>query len=703
MAESLTLMTFYSLLPFASSFLCGSLAIFVLLRDVRSFAHRAFALGMITLAVEQAITGMSTRAVLPEEVFGWQHRRLLATAFIPGSWLLFSLSFGRANYEEFVGKWKWVALATFAFPLILVTFLADSFFTGATLLGESGGWLFPVGWSGYVFYLFFLLGAVVILVNLEGTLRAFTGSMRWQIKFMVLGVGALFATRIYTSSQTILISAANRALEVVDSGALVVAAVLIIVSLTRLRILNMDLYLSQTFLYNSVTVVVVGLYLLAVGSLTKVVNYLGGSHALALDAFIVFLALLGLVLVLLSDKLRQKVKGFVSRNFHRPQYDYRREWTKFTQRTTSVLDLKDLSTSVAGMVSETFGVPSVTIWLLDETEQGGVLLGSTIFSASQQTNLKATAKLIRAMRDQHTPVDFDRSELDWVRDFKQAHQHFLSGGQVRYYVPLVAGQQVLGVMTLGDRLTKESFSVEDFDLLKTIADQAAANLLNLKLSQQLLQAKEMESFQTLSAFFIHDLKNLASRLSLTMGNLANHFDNPAFRKNALHVISQSVEWINALCSGLSLANKKLELERTEADLNELVSAILIELNGSIRAPLVMDLHPVPNLLMDQEQIQKVLVNLLLNANDAVGDGGQIEVTTEQRNGWIVVSVSDSGCGMTKEFIAHSLFRPFQTTKKQGLGIGLFHSKKIVESHHGRIEVESEEGRGTTVRVMLPVG
>jgi putative PEP-CTERM system histidine kinase len=266
---------------------------------------------------------------------------------------------------------------------------------------------------------------------------------------------------------------------------------------------------------------------------------------------------------------------------------------------------------------------------------------------------------------------------------------------------LLTGQQVLGVMALNDRLTKDTFSVEDFDLLKTIADQAAANLLNLKLSEQLLRAKEMEAFQTLSAFFIHDLKNLASRLSLTMQNLPVHFDDPAFRSDALQVISRSVERINSMCSGLALFNKGLELERTEADLNELVTAMVADLNGSIKASLVQDLHPVTRLPIDAEEIQKVLVNLVLNANDAVGGRGDIHVTTEQRDGWVVLSVSDSGCGMSKEFIARSLFQPFQTTKKQGLGIGLFHSKKIVEAHRGRIEVESEEGRGSTFTVMLP--
>jgi signal transduction histidine kinase len=95
--------------------------------------------------------------------------------------------------------------------------------------------------------------------------------------------------------------------------------------------------------------------------------------------------------------------------------------------------------------------------------------------------------------------------------------------------------------------------------------------------------------------------------------------------------------------------------------------------------------------------------LLLNAREALRPGGEVRVETNQSNGWAVLSVSDDGCGMTPAFLKTSLFRPFQTTKKKGLGIGMFQSKMIVEAHRGKIQVESEPGAGTTFRVMLPIG
>jgi putative PEP-CTERM system histidine kinase len=258
-------------------------------------------------------------------------------------------------------------------------------------------------------------------------------------------------------------------------------------------------------------------------------------------------------------------------------------------------------------------------------------------------------------------------------------------------------------MVLGSRPDGPSLSMEDRDLLKTFADQAAGAILGLRLSERLLKAKEMEAFQSLSAFFVHDLKNLASKLSLTLQNLPAHYEDPEFRTDLLATIELSVTKINEMCRRLSPLSRTLEIHRAPGDLSAVVDATLAGLNGSLKAAVVPQLSATPPVAMDPEQMQKVVLNLVLNANDAVREGGTIRVATGQADRWVYVAVSDDGCGMSRDFMARSLFKPFRTTKGQGLGIGLFHSKTIVEAHRGRIEVESEEGKGTTFRVLLPGG
>jgi len=699
-------MDFPNIISFIAAFFSISLAGFVLYRDKHSFVHRIFAAGLIALGVEAVFTGLCVNAIMPEDIIYWLRLRNFATAVLPGIFLLFSLSFSRSNYREFLSRWKWVTSAVFLLPLAILIFFSNSFFASKPLLSPSFTWMILIDWPGYVYHLFMIAGAVLILMNLERTLRDSTGRMRWQIKFMALGVGCIFAARIYTSSQTLLFHALNLSLELVNDGGLILGSFLIARALSRTRIFNVDFYMSQSFLYNSFTVLFVGIYLITVGLLTNFTLHLSGGQDIPFRAFFVLLAIVVLSTLLLSDRVRRHTKRFISRHLQRPLYDYRKEWAKFTQNTTLVTDMKDLCTIIVNMVSKTFDVLSVTIWMLDDPQERVTLCGSTAFSGSKPHEIAAArsniTEFVRIMRLKPFPIDFDYAEETLPKEFENFHEDFFDKARIRYCLPLVAGENLLGIMTLSDRVGDDPLSVEDFDLLGTIADQAAASLLNLMLSERLREAREMEAFQTMSAFFVHDLKNLASKLSLTMQNLPNHFDNPEFRKDALQTMSQSLDKINLMSSRLTSLSQKLELYLVDNDINKVVTATLSELDGSLREKLIQELGTVPKVAMDSEQMQNVLVNLILNAHEAAGDTGEIVISTGQKDSWIFLSVKDNGSGMSKEFIEKSLFHPFQTTKNRGMGIGLYHSKTIIEAHKGKIEVESEEGKGSTFRVLLPL-
>jgi putative PEP-CTERM system histidine kinase len=695
------------IISFVVLLFCIGLTVLVLARDRRSFVHWTFAIGMIALGLEAGFLGLSFQSSSEFQMLYWQRLRIGATSFLPGIWLVFSLSYGREeSYKELLGKQKWIVAGIFILPIILSTFFRKSFFKGEPLLDQYESWLLLLGWSGYVFFIVFLLGSVLILMNLEKTFRASTGAIRWQIKFMLLGLGSLFAVRIYTSSQTLLYSTLNPLLDTFNAGVIVVANLLILFSLLRSRQFNVNIYLSQTFLYNSFIVLIVGIYLISIGILAKAIQYFNSSQGLFFKSLLIFLLLLGLTILILSEEVRHRLREFISRHFGQPQYDYRREWREFTKRTTSLVDVHQLSAAVVKMVAETFGVSSVSIWFFNELEGNFALIGSTVFSRLGARRLKVPVEnrqeIISEIRSQSIPIDFSRSEIGWVDEFKKANPEYFEEDRIICCIPLAINENFIGLLTLNRRMTGKPFSQEDFDFIKTLADQAAGSLFNLKLYEHFRQAKEMEAFQTMSTFVVHDLKNLASTLSLTMQNLPTHFDNPEFRDDALQIIKQSVAKVNSMCSHLSMLSKKIELKKVETDLNKLIAASLYCLNGCTKGSLIQDLQSVPRLVIDPEQVQKVLTNLILNANEAVGNGGEIRLTTDHKDGWAILSVCDNGCGISKEFIEQSLFRPFKTTKRQGMGIGLFQSKTIVEAHQGRIEVESEEGKGSTFRVFLPI-
>ncbi|MGO9527337.1 MAG: XrtA/PEP-CTERM system histidine kinase PrsK [Verrucomicrobiia bacterium] len=693
-------------LALASAILAFGMGVTVAIRERISLASWAFFVGMTVLAAEGLLAGLAAQATVPEEMVYWEGWRLVATSILPGIWLLFSVTYSRGDARHTLLKWWWLIIGAFVLPIGSAVLFRGDLITVAHQVSLPNHWILQLGWPGMALSLLFLLGCILVLANLEWTLRASVGTMRWRIKFMIVGLGILFAVRAYTSSQNVLFGMVDLSWGSVDSGALLLAALLILRSLLRAGHFDVSVYPSQSVLYNSLTVLLAGIYLFVVAVFAKVVAFLGGDAMFAVKAFIILLALVLLTVLLLSERVRLLTRRFVSRHLQRPLHDYRLVWRKFTEGTASRVDQTELCRATVKLIAEIFQALSVTIWLVDDTRERLMFAASTSLSETTGTNLNPqgpeVVEVVRALLEQTEPVDIDTSKEKWAALLRQWHPDEFRKGGHRIAVPMISNGELLGLITLGDRVGGVAFLQQDFDLLKCMGDQAAASLRNVQLSQKLVQARELEAFQTMSVFFIHDLKNTASTLDLMLRNLPIHFDKPAFREDALRGISKTVDHINQLIERLSLLRHELEMQPTESDLNEVVSQAVTGWAKTGEVDLVQDLHPLPRLYLDREQILKVVTNLVLNATQAVSSKGRVCIETTHRNGWVVLAVADNGCGMSAEFQQRSLFRPFQTTKKKGLGIGVFQSKMIVEAHGGRIEVESELGKGTTFRVLLPV-
>ena len=695
-----------ALLSFVSAAFAALLAIVVLSHERRSLAHWAFSVGMAVLAAESIFSGLAANSVQLENIAHWQGYTFLAMSFLPGAWLFFSLTYARGNYREFLARWQLVLLAAFIAPVVLVFAFPDEVITALGRPRDGGNLMLRLGFAGTGLHLALLLSAVLVLMNLERTFRASVGTMRWRIKFMVLGMGVLFVTRAYTSSQALLFHGGQLSQQAINSGSLLVACLLATRALFRAGHFEVSIYPSQSLLHHSFTILLAGAYLLIVGVFAKVVTYLGGDAAFPLKAFFVLVALVLLTMLLLSDRARLYTKRFVSRHFQRPIYDYRTVWRTFTEGTARRVEQNELCTAVSKLVSEIFQALSVSIWLIDERKERLAFAASTSLSEAKAEQLTLepsdAAQVIAALSTHPEPIDIDSSRETWAVPLRLCHPEEFHKGGNRVCVPMIAGGELLGIMTLGDRVGGASFSVQDLDLLKSVSDQAAAGLLNIQLSQRLSQAKQLEAFQLMSTFFVHDLKNTASTLSLMLQNLPVHFNDPRFREDALRGISKTVAHINQLISRLSLLRQALTIQPVEADLNEMVAEALKCLDFAPQIKLEKELRPLSQVMVDPAQMRNVVTNLLLNARDAVGSAGCIRVETSQANGWVVLTVADNGCGMSAEFVERSLFRPFQTTKKQGIGIGMFQSRMIIEAHHGQIKVETHPGQGTTFRVLLPI-
>lgn len=686
--------------PFAAA-ICGVVLAFAsLLRRKPSRATWCFFAGMIALSIDTLLTGLTLSAADAQDGIWWVRVSLISKSVIPAIWLAFSLTYSRGDATT--GRhWKVVLLIIGLLPATLAIGFANQLLQ--VVPTAPGGERLQFGPLARPFNIVLLTGLVLTLMNLEQTFRATIGTMRWRIKFVVLAFAVIFGARLFVQSQAILFSAPDIGLGAFESGALLIGCAFLAIAYARTGLQEIDVYPSTAVIRSSLTVVIVGGYLFVVGVLAQVVKRFGGAEIFQFQALVVLLGLAGLAVLLLSDRARHQFHVFVGRHFSKAQHDSVRIWSLFSRQLGSVHDSAGLSATAARLISETFDALSVNVWIRDD-QSGRLRLGGSSARASGKngTGCVPSDAVAAGLAVKASPFDLEAVAEPWGDELRALNATAFSEGGNRLCVPLRAGEQMLGAIVLADRVNAALYTSEELELLKCVGDQITAVLLGLRLSSEVATARELEAFQTMSAFFVHDLKNAAASLNLMLKNLPVHFDDPAFRQDALSAIGNTARRIDDMIAGLSALRRRPDVALVRADLNELVTEALARVNGTPTVEMIRELQPLPAIFADREQIQSVVTNLVLNARDAVGAEGRIRVRTERTSDGVVLSVSDNGCGMSETFVRDALFRPFHSTKQKGLGIGLFQSRWIVQAHGGGMQVTSEPGKGTTFRVKLPV-
>lgn len=694
-------MTLGLILAAAAALLSLILAIVVAFSRRRPWANLLFSGGMLALGLESILHGVSLAATTADRIQFWQSCSALVGCFALGLWFCFSETYSRGAISGSPDGRR-IRFALGFVPFVWAVVFAGDLLWALPFSQTDPAWWIRYSLLGQILNLGRLIVSIWILMNLERTLRSAVGTTRWRVKFVVLGVGAIYGVRIYICTQDLLFSGHALALVNLENAALIVAGLLIASGYFRQAFTQIDVYPSRAVLHTSVSVLLVGGYLFAVGVLAQLAGRLGGIGSFQFQAFLILLGIIALAIIFLSEKTRHRLRAFVSRNFQRPQHDVRKVWTRFTEVTAGASDSATLCRRVTTLLSETFSALSVSLWVIDPQSDRLVLGASTqklkeLPNSGNENDL--TSKNLRALT---RPFDLDSMQTPVAAELRTVSATQFQHGGHRIAVPLRAADHWLGIAILADRVHAVPYTVEEYDLLECLGNQVGGSLLNLELASDMIATKEFEALQTVSAFFAHDLKNAASTLSLMLTNLPVHFNDPAFRSDALRAIGHTVERINQLISRAAKLQAGLSLNRTETDLNALLSDAIQQLDHSNGIRWIERFKPLPKIPADREQLQSVVLNLLLNAREAVGEAGTVTVETSVSEDWAEFRVSDTGCGMTPEFLRTSLFRPLQTSKKKGLGIGMFQSRMIVDAHRGKISAVSEAGAGTTFRVQLPL-
>jgi putative PEP-CTERM system histidine kinase len=442
-----------------------------------------------------------------------------------------------------------------------------------------------------------------------------------------------------------------------------------------------------------------GFYLLIVAGAAYWVEIFGGNWGGVLQVAVIFAALLGLAALMLSGSLRARVKVLISKNLFSFRYEYRQEWLRFTRTLGTSEDDEGLYHRAIRAICDLVESTGGAIWL----ERDGAFAEVASLNLPSVRAVEPTSGSLVAFLARSDWV----IQLDEVRDFPGNYKDLNLPPWLQTFreawliVPLPNGSELIGFVILAKPRASIDINWEVRDLLKTASRQAASYIAQIRTKEALLESKQFDAFNRMSAFVVHDLKNLVAQLALLVKNAERHRDNPEFQQDMVDTVDHAVGRMNQLMLQLRTGTQPVEKPRP-IDLGAAIQRII---HGQVRCKEIIDMDTLPNLkiLAHDDRIERAIGHFVQNAVEAIQNRtGSVRIRVYAEGSFAVVAIADDGVGMTNEFVREKLFHPFQTTKSHGMGIGMYESFQYINAIGGRISVETAPDSGTRFDVYLPI-
>ena len=458
---------------------------------------------------------------------------------------------------------------------------------------------------------------------------------------------------------------------------------------------------SRAVTFSTLSLLLIGSYLAMMALVARSLTLIGGDFARTGQLLFLGVAVVLAIAVLPSGRVRAWLRVTATKHLFQHRYDYREEWLRFTRTIARSADarasleeravkaLADITESPAGL-------------LLMPDEEASLALTARWNWPTIAVPAVAGEPLLAGLLEQHNLIialDEARAGLDHHGEAKHLPAWLLEAEDSWALVPLLHFDRLVGVIVLARPRTPRRLDWEDFDLLRVAGQQLASYLSEQDGQQALMDATRFDEFNRRMAFVMHDIKNLASQLSLLATNAEKHADNPAFRADMLVTLRNSADKLAALLARLGRYGANPVQELRPIDLAELARGIAARFAAIHPVYLSRDESVV--VMGNPEALEQSLVHLVQNAIDASPPAMPVYLDVAATGLHGTIEVVDSGCGMSPEFVRSGLFKPFVSSKQNGFGIGALEARELVKAMGGRVAVESREGLGTRFSVVLP--
>ncbi len=546
-----------------------------------------------------------------------------------------------------------------------------------------------------------LLGILAV----EQIYRNSAGSSRQTYRWFFLGVGGTFLLHLFQYAETVASGQFSIFVWGIRSMAFPVIAVLLYKGVRTSAVdWRIGLFVSRQVVFFTASLLMVGVYLILMSVVSSVLQQRAGPNALIVQA--VFLLSAGAILLTLifSAAIRRRLMAFLATHFYRNRYDYRIEWLRFVKTLTERASQGNLHENAIRAVCQIVGSNAGALWLLSDNNlrfepkaQWPQPIGSVA-----PLGLSVSEPLLDFMARTGWVVDLkERSLSPELYDNAAIPADFGLLGDDAVVVPMLHIDSLYGLMVLRRPPGRETLHFEDRDLLKTVCRHLAAHLWQVAIDQRLTNSRQFEAYNRMTAFVMHDLKNLTAQLQLIVSNAAKHKRNPEFVDDAIVTIANSVDRMSKLLAQLSQgassgASRKVSLA-------DVVQRTALRAGTRLPVPSV-EVAQDAQVIVDPEQLSMVLDHILRNAQDATPANGSVDIRVTVENGAPQVDVRDNGSGMDENFVRERLFRPFDTTKgARGMGIGAYQAREYLRSVAGDVRVMSRLGAGTTFSLVFSAG
>jgi putative PEP-CTERM system histidine kinase len=256
----------------------------------------------------------------------------------------------------------------------------------------------------------------------------------------------------------------------------------------------------------------------------------------------------------------------------------------------------------------------------------------------------------------------------------------------------------------GSDNTSKRLNWELRDYLSAVNAQISNFLFHHQAAQELAENAQFAAFTRMSAFIVHDLKNVLAQIDLILSNAEHHKDNPEFIDDTFETLQHTKARMDKMLYQLTQKNVSQDGSDSLVTLSECVKQVVEQRCASfLPAPSVMVSSETP-VVLEKDKLCNVIYHLVSNAQQATSEDGNVDIVVELSidEKYMLINIMDTGSGMSESFIRERLFKPFDTTKgNAGMGIGAFDAKAYLEKIGGQLLVKSELQQGTSFTLRIP--